>query len=74
MGTGSLPGPIFYFCKTLVDLFTVEDKAPSLQSDQGYFYITAASYNGERRYGRQSLGGLERGVIRRCCRGVSDRG
>ena len=40
------------------DFLTVPDTAPPLQPGQGYFYITAANYNGERRYGRQRVGGV----------------
>ena len=40
------------------DYLTVADTAPPLSPGQGYFYVTAVNYNGERRYGRQRVGGV----------------
>jgi len=39
------------------DYLTVEDTLPTLTPGRGYYYVTAATYMGETRYGRRSSGG-----------------
>ena len=39
------------------DYLTVEDTLPTPAVGQGYYYVTAVNYQGERRYGRKSLSG-----------------
>jgi hypothetical protein len=40
------------------DYLTVEDTLPTPASGRGYYYFTAVNYQGQRRYGRQSNGGV----------------
>jgi len=40
------------------DYLTVEDALPTPSPGEGYFYVTAVNYQGQRRYGRQSNGGV----------------
>lgn len=52
------------------DYLTVEDTLPTLAPGQGYYYVTAVNYQGQRRYGRQSndvvLTGRDPGVLPMC--------
>ncbi len=40
------------------DYLTVEDNLPVLEPGQGRYYVTAVNYQGQRRYGRKSTGGV----------------
>ena len=40
------------------DYLTVDDALPTPVPGQGYYYVTPASYMGQRRYGRKSNGGI----------------
>jgi hypothetical protein len=40
------------------DYLTVEDRLPAPAPGSGYYYVTAVNYQGQRRYGRQSNGGV----------------
>ena len=40
------------------DYLTVADPLPTPSPGQGYYYVTAVNYMGERRYGRRSTGGV----------------
>lgn len=40
------------------DYLTVEDGLPDPPPGSGYYFVTAATYNGETRYGRQSTAGI----------------
>ena len=39
------------------DFLIVEDTLPNPPLGKGYWYVTAVTHNGERRYGRQRIGG-----------------
>lgn len=39
------------------DYLTVEDTLPTPAPGNGYYYVTAVNYQGQRRYGRKSTGG-----------------
>ena len=43
------------------DYLTVADTLPTPSPGSGYYYVTAATYQGETRYGRRTSGGLTRG-------------
>ena len=43
------------------DYLTVADPLPTPSPGQGYYFVTAVNYEGERRYGRMSSGGVLRG-------------
>ena len=40
------------------DFLTVEDTLPTPAPGRGYYYVTAVNFQGQRRYGRQSNGGV----------------
>ncbi len=40
------------------DFMTVDDSLPNPPPGQGRYYVTAVSYQGERRYGRKAMGGV----------------
>ena len=40
------------------DYLIVADTLPSPEPGRGYYYVTAVNYQGQRRYGRQSNGGV----------------
>ena len=40
------------------DYLTVDDTLPRPAPNRGYYYVTAVNYQGQRRYGRQSNGGV----------------
>ena len=40
------------------DYLTVDDTLPTPAPGRGYYYVTAVNYQGKRRYGRQSNGGV----------------
>lgn len=46
---------------TMGDYLTVDDTLPTPAAGRGYYYVTAANYQGQRRYGRQSNRGVLRG-------------
>jgi len=43
------------------DYLTVADTLPPPASGQGYYYVTAATYQGQTRYGRKRSGGVTSG-------------
>ena len=40
------------------DYMSVEDTLPTPKPHQGYYYVTAATFEGDTRYGRRSSGGV----------------
>ena len=40
------------------DYLTVADTLPALKQDQGRYYVTAVTHQGQARYGRKSSGGV----------------
>ena len=57
------------------DYLTVEDTLPTPAVGQGYWYLTAVHYGGERRYGRKATGGFlsgrDPGVLPSCSLRIS---